>query len=86
MKNFVLEIKTPDGPVFSGEAVQLSVRAIDGELAVMADHIPLVTALKSGDCRVYLSSGEVKNADCKGGMLIVTKEKVQLLSSSFEFK
>jgi len=86
MKSFTLKITAPDGPVFDGDAVQLSVRAIDGELAVMADHIPLVTALKSGECRVYLPSGDIKRAECGGGMLIVAKEKVELLSSSFAFK
>ncbi len=86
MKNFTLKITTPNGPAFDGEAVQLSVRAIDGELAVMADHIPMVTALKNGECRVYLPNGDMKRAECGGGMLIVEKEAVQLLSSSFAFK
>ena len=85
MKNFTLEITTPAGVRFSGDAVQLSVRAIDGELAVMADHIPLVTALNDGECRIYLPDGEMRRATVGGGLLFVSKEKTKLLSSTFEF-
>lgn len=86
MKTFPLEIVTPAGKKFDGPAVQLSVPAIDGSLSVLADHIPLCTALKAGEVRVYLENGDARHADCGGGMLVVTKEKVQLLSSTFEFK
>ena len=86
MKNFRLEITTPAGVLFSGDAVQLSVRAIDGEMAVMADHVPVSTALTDGECRVYLSDGEMRRAKCSGGLLVVSGEKVQLLSSTFEFE
>ena len=86
MKSFRLEITTPAGVSFADDAVQLSVRAIDGSLAIMAGHIPLVTAVSPGECRVYLESGDIKHADCEGGMLVVTAEKVQLLSSAFKFK
>jgi len=86
MKTFPLEIVTPAGKKFDGQAVQLSVPAIDGSLSVLADHIPLATALKAGEVRIYLENGDARHADCAGGMLVVTKEKTQLLSSTFEFK
>lgn len=86
MKTYRLEIVTPVGKMFDGDAVQLSVPAIDGSLSVLADHIPLVTALKGGECRIYLENGDARHAVCDGGMLFVTKEKVQLLSSTFSFK
>ena len=85
MKSFHLEIVTPTGAVYNGDAVQLSVRAVDGSLSVLADHIPLVTALKNGDCRVYTEEGKVRHAECSGGMLSVTKEAVRLLCTSFVF-
>ena len=86
MKTYPLEIVTPAGKKFDGPAVQLSVPAIDGSLSVLADHIPLATALKAGEVRIYLENGDTRHADCGGGMLVVTKEKVQLLSSTFDFK
>ena len=84
MKEFQLQIVTPDGILFDGAAEQLSVRAIDGEVAVMAGHIPYVTALKQGSCRVYVS-GSIRHANCGGGLLEVNKEKVRLLSPDFTF-
>ncbi len=88
MKTFRLYIASPDGMRYDGDAVQLSVRGIGGELAVLAGHIPFVTALAEGECRIY--AGEdgktVRHAFCRGGMLIVSKDSVRLLSSDFEFK
>ena len=87
MKAFKLQIAAPDGVRFDGEAVQLSVRGIGGELAILAGHIPFVTALKEGECRVYLGDGEeIRRAQCRGGMLVVSKEAVRLMSSDFEWK
>lgn len=85
MKNFKLQIAAPDGLRYDGDAVQLSVRGIGGELAVLAGHIPFVTALQSGECRVYTEEGRIRRANCTGGMLMVSKECVRVLSSDFRW-
>lgn len=85
MSNFHLQIASPDGMVYDGEAKQISVRAIDGDVAILAGHIPYVTALKGGECRVYIDD-EIKTGECSGGILSVTKEVVRLLSSDFNWK
>ncbi|MBQ3087973.1 MAG: F0F1 ATP synthase subunit epsilon [Clostridia bacterium] len=84
MKEFQLQIVTPAGILFDGAAEQLSVRSIDGEVAVMAGHIPYVTALAKGNCRVYVQ-GKIRKATCGGGLLEVGKENVRLLSPDFHF-
>ena len=87
MKDFKLQIAAPDGLRFDGDATQLSVRGIGGELAVLAGHIPFVTALADGECRVYTDDGKsIRRAHCRGGMLMVSKDVVRLLSSDFEWK
>ena len=85
MKSFHLEIAAPDGMRFSGEAEQLSVRSIDGELSILAGHVPYVTALAKGECRVY-ADGELRRAEASGGFLTVTAEAVPLLSADFTWK
>ena len=85
MKSFHLEIAAPDGMRFSGEAEQLSVRSIDGELSILAGHVPYVTALAKGECRVY-ADGELRRAEASGGFLTVTAEAVRLLSADFTWK
>ncbi len=86
MRTFKLEISTPEGLAYSGEATQLSVRAIDGSLSVLAGHIPMVTALKNDVCRVYDAQGNLREADCSGGILSVGRNSVRLLCSFFKFK
>lgn len=83
MKSFLLKISSPDGDVFSDEAVKLSVRGTEGDLAVMAGHIPFVSYVKSCDCRIELEDGSEKIGHTEGGVLTVSKEKVILLSGSF---
>lgn len=84
MKEFQLQIVTPEGILFDGTAEQLSVRSIDGEVAILAGHIPYITALAKGNCRVY-KDGKIQHATCGGGLLEVNKDKVRLLSPDFQF-
>ena len=84
MNTFNLVISSPDGEIFSGEAVKIMLRGASGDLAVMAGHIPFVTSVKEGECRVTFSNEE-KTAKIGGGMLSVTKEKVTLLSGTFKW-
>ncbi len=85
MRAFHLQIITPEGVCFDGESTQLSVRSTEGELAILAGHIPLVTALTTGECRVYTDSG-VRKAACTGGMLTCTKDVTRLFSTDFRWK
>ena len=86
MKTFKLQIAAPDGMRFDGDAVQLSVRGIAVDLAVLAGHIPFVTALAEGDSRVYLEDGTVREGHTGGGMLMVSKECVRVMASDFSWK
>ncbi|MBQ8623860.1 MAG: ATP synthase F1 subunit epsilon [Oscillospiraceae bacterium] len=86
MSTFHLKIVSPDGVFFDGEAKQLSIRSIDGEIAVLKGHIPFLTAVAVGECRLYVNDGEVpKTAACCGGMLNVSDEEVLLAPTTFEW-
>ena len=85
MSKFHLQIITPDGVQFDGDSAQLSVRGVEGELAIMAGHLPLVTALREGECRVYTDDG-IRKAHCTGGMLSCGKEITRLFSTDFQWK
>ncbi|MDD6456638.1 MAG: F0F1 ATP synthase subunit epsilon [Lachnospiraceae bacterium] len=87
MTSYHLNIASPEGSIYNGPAVQLSVRGIEGDLAILAGHIPFLTVLKEGECRVYVTEDDVREAICTGGMLSVGNDgKVQLLSSGFKWK
>ncbi len=86
MNTYTLVITSPDGTVFSGDATFLSLRGANGDLAVMAGHIPFVTSVKKCECKVILADETERIGQTDGGMLTVTGEKVTLLSGSFKWK
>ena len=85
MKEFKFVISTPEGNLFSGDIVKISVRGTEGDLAVMAGHIPFVTSVKPCECRILLSDGSERTATTGGGMLNVANDKVLFLSGSFKW-
>ncbi len=83
MKSFLLKISSPDGDVFCGDAIKLSVRGTEGDLAVMAGHIPFVSYVKPCDCKIQLEDETEKIGHIQSGVLTVSKEKVILLCGDF---
>lgn len=86
MNTYKLVVSTPDGSVFDGDAVALMVRGTEGELAILAGHVPFITAVKSGECKIILPDDSEKTAKIGGGILTVQNEKTTLLCSDFEWK
>ena len=84
MATFHLQIVTPDGGFYDGEAEKLIVRAIGGEVCILPRHAPYVTALGTGVARVDID-GKRRHAACAGGMLAVTKNDVRLEATTFEW-
>ena len=84
MKSFHLSIVTPDGTQFDGEAEELVVRTISGDMGIMAGHINCVTALGMGKALI-VSDGKKREAACIGGILSVLDGKVSLVPTTFEW-
>lgn len=84
MTKFHLQIVTPDGLFYDGEAERISVRTIDGEVGILANHLDYVTALGMGEARVLLD-GNVRRAACIGGMLTVRNGEVKVVATTFEW-
>lgn len=85
MNEFNLKISTPDGDAFNDKAVFMSLRGAEGDLAVMAGHVPFTTTVKSGLCKIETldSAGSFKGV-IPGGLLTVAKEGVTLICGSFK--
>ena len=86
MNTFRLIISSPDGSLYDGEAVKLSVRGVEGDLAVMAGHVPFITSVKPCECCIELEDGSVKTGSTESGLLAAAKEAVTLLSASFRWQ
>ena len=85
MSTYHLQIVTPDGQFFDGNAERLIVRAIDGEVCIMPRHAAYISALATGEARVTIE-GKVRRAACSGGMITVTGDDVRLVATTFEWK
>ena len=86
MNAFKLTVSSPDGNLFDGEATFLSLRGTEGELAVMAGHVPFVTAVAPGACTLELPDGSVRGARMQDGLLTVAPDQVTVLSGSFTWE
>ena len=86
MKTFKFVISTPDGNLYDGEIVKISLRGAEGDLAIMANHTPFVTSVKPCECKVELDDGTQKILNLERGLLSVTSENVTLMSGSASWK
>ena len=84
MSTFNLTVSTPDGNKFSGEVTRLFVRGTEGDLAILAGHIPFATSVVECEVRIELPDGSTLSAPTKSGILTVGEKEVVLLSSGIE--
>ena len=85
MNTFLLNIASPDGKILSAEVTFLSVRGAAGDLAVMAGHVPFMTAVKPGTCRLLFDDGSERIGELDGGLLSVGSSEVTLLAAKFRW-
>ena len=86
MATFQLTVSSPDGHLFQGDATALMVRGTEGDLAVLAGHIPFNTAEVACACRIQLPDGTERTGHTDGGLLTVNSDAVTLLSGSFRWE
>lgn len=84
MKTFPLTIVTPDGLLFEGQAEELIVRTVTGDLGILAGHTNCVAPLGMGLATV-VSEGQPRYAACIGGMVSVLNGEVKLVPTTFEW-
>ena len=85
MNTFSLIISSPDGDLFRGEAQKLILRGTEGDLAIMAGHVPFITAIQKGRCVVEDGVGERKEGLIEGGLLTVDHEKTTVLTAAIHW-
>ncbi len=84
MKEFHIEIVTPDGVAFDGMVESLLVRTDDGDVEILANHTDLLAAIDTGRARIIVG-GEKKFASVSGGFLAVNGGEAKLCVITFEF-
>jgi F-type H+-transporting ATPase subunit epsilon len=74
-----IEIVTPDGSVYTGEAAMIVVPGVEGELGLLPQHEPLVSLVAVGDSRVQLAGGSWEHFATGIGYVQVLFDKVLLV-------
>ncbi len=82
-KTLKLKIVTPERLVFEEDVDQVTIPTMAGEITVLPDHIPLISALKSGDV-VAVSKGEHVPFAVAGGFIEVKENVVAILADFAE--
>lgn len=85
MNTFHFIISSPDGNIFDGDIQAVNLRGADGDLAILAGHVPFVTSVKPCKCVIVLSDGTQKTGDTDGGILTVSPDVTTLISCSFHW-
>ncbi len=83
MATMRLEIVTAERLVYSEDVEMLVAPGIDGQLGILPNHAPLLTALQPGEIRVDKDGGESYMA-VSGGFLEVLANKVTILADTAE--
>ena len=83
MATIRLEIATAERLVYSEDVSVVVAPGIDGELAILPRHAPLLTVLKAGQMRV-VKDGEESLIAVSGGFMEVMGNKVTILADTAE--
>jgi F-type H+-transporting ATPase subunit epsilon len=74
-----IHIAKVNGILYSGEADSLTAPAAEGEVTILAHHVPLVTTLKPGRLTVKQAGQDIFTHDVEIGVLEVNAEGATVL-------
>ncbi|WP_057873753.1 F0F1 ATP synthase subunit epsilon [Loigolactobacillus rennini] len=81
-----VNIVTPDGIIYDHKATMLIVKALDGQLGIMANHLPLVAPLQIDEVRVKRADNPEKEdaIAVNGGFMEVSDNVASVVADSAE--
>jgi F-type H+-transporting ATPase subunit epsilon len=76
-----VDIVDTDGKVWSGAARRVVAPAGDGEMGILAGHVPVLSVLRAGEVRVLPADGEeVIRFSVAGGFFSVDSDQVTIVA------
>ena len=84
MSEFHLEIVTPDGLIFDGNAESILVRTDSGDIEIMRGHADYFAKLGVGRAKLT-AKGASREASSSGGFISVRGGEVRVVCTTFEF-
>lgn len=79
-----VDIVSPEGQLYSGEANMVFAPAVNGDLGIAPRHAPLLTTLRAGEVRVQLQGEEEHVFYVGGGALEIQPHLVSILADTAE--
>ncbi len=79
-KPFQLDIVSPEGMVWSGQAEFVVARTVEGEIGILADHEALMASLAEGEVVIDTVDEGRRKVDVDGGFLQVLDNQVTLIT------
>jgi F-type H+-transporting ATPase subunit epsilon len=74
-----VEIRSPDGPIFSGSAKSLRVPETLGSMGILPRHAPLIGTLEAGLTLIRLTDGSERRLITGDGFLEIANDRVLML-------
>jgi F-type H+-transporting ATPase subunit epsilon len=75
-----LEVVTPEGVVYSADAEMVTMPAVDGQIGVLAHHMPLLTRISPGEVVVRKNAGVEDVLAVGAGLVSVTGDHVGIVT------
>ena len=83
-EEFQVRVLSAERDFYQGQCVSLTLPTLDGELGIMARHIPLVAAVVPGELRCRMADGSVLTAVVSHGLVRVENNEALVLVDSAE--
>jgi len=80
---FKLEIVTPEGLLYTAEVDTVIIPTSQGEIGILAHHMPLVSMISPGEIKIKKDS-EINYMAITGGFVQITSTKVTILADAAE--
>lgn len=83
-KLFKIQIICPERVFYEGEADMVELRTTEGDIGVLAGHIPLTAVVAPGVLRI-MKDGETKEAALHDGFIEILQDRVTILAEVCEW-
>ncbi|WP_416175783.1 F0F1 ATP synthase subunit epsilon [Clostridium sp.] len=80
-----LTILTPERNFYSGEVVEVLTESVEGSIAILPNHMPLVTILRPTDTVITQKDGKKLMAFTSTGILQVKNNELKILCDDCEW-
>lgn len=83
-KTFHVEIVTPRGQAYSGDATMVALPGAVGPFQVLVDHAPILSQLGVGLIRILDDANKEKKFATSGGFMEMSRNKMSVIAESIE--